>query len=71
MNILNDFYCPAVLSDEHVFSESGIYHQMTADTTHKVRTYMYMSCTFYVDLSCFCMPGFGFHDFVLLGYWVF
>ena len=39
MNILNDFYCPAVLSDDHVFSESGIYHQMIAESTHKVHVY--------------------------------
>ena len=36
MNILNDFYRPAVLSDDHVFSESGIYHQMNVESTHKV-----------------------------------
>jgi dynein heavy chain len=36
MNILNDFYCPTVLAEEHVFSESGIYHQMNPDNTHKV-----------------------------------
>ena len=31
MNVLNDFYCTEVLSDEHKFSESGIYHQLGAD----------------------------------------
>lgn len=28
MNILEDFYNPAVLSSEHSYSESGIYHQI-------------------------------------------
>lgn len=39
MNILNDFYSPAVLSDEHKFSESGIYHQLplTSDHEHYLR----------------------------------
>ena len=36
MNILNDFYCPAVLTEDHVFSKSGIYHHMNPDNTHKV-----------------------------------
>ena len=37
MNILNDFYHPKVVNDEHVFSESGIYHQLpTQSTTHEV-----------------------------------
>ena len=37
MNILNDFYRPTVLSEDHVFSESGIYHQMNPDSPHKVQ----------------------------------
>ena len=37
MNILNDFYCPAVLSAEYKFSESGIYHQLPGESQHKVR----------------------------------
>lgn len=39
MNILNDYYSPAVLSDEHKFSESGIYHQLplTSDHEHYLR----------------------------------
>lgn len=39
MNILNDFYSPDVLSDEHKFSESGIYHQLplTSDHEHYLR----------------------------------
>lgn len=28
MNILEDFYNPAVLSSEHSYSDSGIYHQI-------------------------------------------
>ena len=36
MNILNDFYSPAVLSDEHKFSESGIYHQLPLTSDHEV-----------------------------------
>ena len=36
MNILNDFYSPAVLSDEHKFSESGIYHQLPLTADHEV-----------------------------------
>lgn len=28
MNILEDFYSPAVLSPEHSYSTSGIYHQI-------------------------------------------
>ena len=41
MNILNDFYCPTVLAEEHAFSESGIYHQMNPDNTHKVHHHSY------------------------------
>ena len=48
MNILNDFYRPEVLSDDHIFSESGIYHQMSTDTSHKVHiitfTYVQFIC---------------------------
>ena len=36
MNILNDYYSPAVLSDEHKFSESGIYHQLPLTSDHEV-----------------------------------
>lgn len=36
MNILNDFYNPVVLSGDHQFSESGIYHQLSDDSDHKV-----------------------------------
>lgn len=28
MNILEDFYSPAVLSPEHSYSTSGVYHQI-------------------------------------------
>ena len=48
MNILNDFYCPAVLSDDHKFSESGIYHQMSTESTHKV---LYASLFSFFTLS--------------------
>lgn len=30
MNILEDFYSPDVLSPEHSYSDSGIYHQIPA-----------------------------------------
>ena len=36
MNILNDYYSPDVLSDEHKFSESGIYHQLPVTADHEV-----------------------------------
>ena len=36
MNILNDYYSPDVLSDEHKFSESGIYHQLPLTADHEV-----------------------------------
>ena len=36
MNILNDFYNPVVLSDDHQFSESGIYHQLADGSDHEV-----------------------------------
>lgn len=47
MNILNDFYCPASLSTEYVFSESDVYHQFPPDTDHKVYT-----CSLYVCMAC-------------------
>ncbi|XP_020606105.1 dynein heavy chain 1, axonemal-like [Orbicella faveolata] len=39
MNILNDYYSEDVLSGEHRFSESGIYHQLplTSDHEHYLR----------------------------------
>ena len=40
MNILEDFYCPAVLQSMYKFSESGIYHQLVPDESdHKVCMY--------------------------------
>ena len=41
MNILADFYCPAALDDDYKFSESGIYHQLSPESDHKVHC-MYM-----------------------------
>jgi dynein heavy chain len=38
MNILNDYYCPEVLKDSHMFSPSGIYHQLSDDS--KLQMYM-------------------------------
>ena len=58
MNILNDFYRPEVLSDDHIFSESGIYHQMSTDTSHKVHiitfTYVQFICNG-CTCTCTCM----------------
>lgn len=28
LSVLEDFYCPAVLNDEHVYSPSGVYKQI-------------------------------------------
>ena len=39
INILSDFYCPAALSEEYKFSESGLYHELPAESTHKVYIY--------------------------------
>ena len=36
ISILNDYYNPVVISDHHVYSESGIYRQLEADNEHKV-----------------------------------
>ena len=36
MNILNDYYSDDVLSSEHKFSESGIYHQLPLTSDHEV-----------------------------------
>ena len=41
MNILADFYCPAALDNDYKFSESGIYHQLSPESDHKVHC-MYM-----------------------------
>lgn len=43
MNILNDFYSPDVLSDEHSFSISGIYHQIESGSKQEV--YNMYTCT--------------------------
>ena len=52
MNILNDFYRPEVLSDNHIFSESGIYHQMSAETSHKVYIHLRVYIFVYVQFIC-------------------
>ncbi|XP_058497468.1 dynein axonemal heavy chain 1 [Solea solea] len=31
LSVLEDFYCPAVLSDDHVYSTSGVYRQIDTD----------------------------------------
>lgn len=36
MNVLEDFYCPAVLNPEHVYSPSGEYCQISTDLNIKV-----------------------------------
>ena len=46
MNILNDFYSPDVLSSEHKFSESGIYHQLPLTSDHEVFSVVWPSLIF-------------------------
>ncbi len=36
ITILNDYYSDAVLSDTHVYSESGVYKQLESDNDHRV-----------------------------------
>ena len=36
MNILEGYYNPDILNPEHVYSESGIYHQLEEDSEHAV-----------------------------------
>lgn len=37
LSVLEDFYCPAVLSDDHVYSSSGVYRQIDTSLDIKVR----------------------------------
>ena len=43
MNILNDYYCPAVLNSDHKFSESGVHHQLEEESPHEVRLFPLIS----------------------------
>uniref|UniRef100_A0A8C4HI64 Dynein, axonemal, heavy chain 1 n=1 Tax=Dicentrarchus labrax TaxID=13489 RepID=A0A8C4HI64_DICLA len=38
LNVLEDFYCPAVLIDDHVYSSSGVYRQI--DTNLDIKGYL-------------------------------
>lgn len=40
MNILNDFYCPEVLVDDHKYSASGIYYQLSSEANLQVQLYL-------------------------------
>ncbi|XP_018600098.2 dynein heavy chain 1, axonemal isoform X2 [Scleropages formosus] len=57
MNVLEDFYCSAVLNEEHRYSPSGVYHQISTETN--VKGYLdYIRCLPIND-----MPEiFGLHD---------
>lgn len=37
LNILEDFYCPAVLEPAHIYSPSGEYRQISTDLDVKVK----------------------------------
>lgn len=37
LNVLDDFYCPAVLQEDHVYSSSGVYRQIDTNLDLKVR----------------------------------
>ncbi len=37
LSVLEDFYCPAVLIDDHVYSSSGVYRQIDTNLDIKVR----------------------------------
>ena len=39
MNILQDYYSPKVLEEEHPYSESGIYRQIPTSMDHNVSSY--------------------------------
>lgn len=36
MNILEDFYSSEVLSDDHFYDDSKVYHQLPSNTEHAV-----------------------------------
>lgn len=40
LNILEDFYCPAVLGLEHIYSPSGEYRQISTENNVKVQNLM-------------------------------
>lgn len=37
LSVLEDFYCPTVLIDDHVYSSSGVYRQIDTNLDIKVR----------------------------------
>lgn len=37
LSVLEDFYCPAVLLDDHAYSSSGVYRQIDTKLDIKVR----------------------------------
>lgn len=37
LNVLEDFYCPAVLNNDHIYSSSGAYQQIDTSLDIKVR----------------------------------
>lgn len=37
LSVLDDFYCPSVLTDDHVYSSSGVYRQIDTNLDIKVR----------------------------------
>lgn len=37
LSVLEDFYCPAVLIDDHIYSSSGVYRQIDTNLDIKVR----------------------------------
>lgn len=49
MSVLGEFYCPAILSEEHVYSEAGIYRQISPALDHHVSYY-------YTPTTCPCKP---------------
>ena len=51
MNILENFYSPAVLVTDYAFSESGIYKQLdAAETDHKVHRGKCVLCGSKLDI---------------------
>ncbi|XP_049589438.1 dynein axonemal heavy chain 1 [Syngnathus scovelli] len=57
LSVLEDFYCPAVLSEEHIYSESGVYRQI--ETNVDIKGYL----TYVHSLPINDTPEiFGLHD---------
>ncbi|XP_068576471.1 dynein axonemal heavy chain 1 [Cebidichthys violaceus] len=57
LSVLKDFYCPAVLNDDHVYSSSGVYRQI--DTNLDINGYL----AYIRGLPINDTPGiFGLHD---------